>query len=354
MDTMKLLYPASPSEKPAPGRLKMADIAKLAGVSVSTVSRALAGSPLIPQAQREKIEAIARGQGYVVNAAARNLRTQTTQTIGIVLPMGHATGQAMTDPFLMEMVGHLSEEVIGRGYDILLTKIATPRDGWLNALIQSHRFDGMLMIGQSDQHVAIDGVARNYGPMVVWGERLSGQQYGTVGLDNLLGGRLAAEHLLALGRRRIRFLGPLGVPEVDSRYRGYLQAMAEGTQSAADVAQIDCRFTHESAYQTVLRMIDGGEPFDALFCASDVIAGGARDALSERGKTIPGDVALCGFDDVALARTLSPPLTTIRQDLGEAARVMVDMLFNKMKGQNPPSVFIPSRLIIRESTVGKN
>ena len=353
MDTMKLLYPASTSEKPAPGRLKMADIAKLAGVSVSTVSRALAGSPLIPQAQREKIEAIARGQGYVVNAAARNLRTRTTQTIGIVLPMGHETGQAMTDPFLLEMIGHLSEEVIHRGYDILLTKISAPKEGWLNALIQSHRFDGMLMIGQSDQHAAIEGASKTYAPVVVWGERLPGQQYTSVGLDNVLGGRLAAEHLLALGRRQIRFLGPVGVPEVDSRYRGYLQAMAEGAEAAGDVAQIDCRFTQASAYQTVLGLIDGGAHFDALFCASDVIASGARDALAERGRSIPDDVALCGFDDVAMARGMSPPLTTVRQDLAEAGRVMVDTLFRKLKGENPPSVFIPARLIVRESTIGK-
>jgi DNA-binding LacI/PurR family transcriptional regulator len=343
----------SASEKPAPSRLKMADIAKLAGVSVSTVSRALAGSSLIPQAQREKIEAIARGQGYVVNAAARNLRTRTTQTIGIVLPMGHATGQTMTDPFLLEMIGHLSEEVIHRGYDILLTKVSAPRDGWLNALIQSQRFDGMLMIGQSDQNAALEGVARTYAPMVVWGERLAGQQYASVGLDNVLGGRLATEHLLALDRRNVRFIGPVGVPEVDSRYRGYLQAMAEAAYPSTRTAQIDCRFTHASAYQAVIRLIDSGDSFDGLFCASDVIAGGAVEALAERGKSIPGDVALCGFDDVALARTMSPPLTTVRQDLGEAARVMVDMLFRKLKGENPPSVFITARLIVRESTVGK-
>lgn len=350
---MKLLYPMSTTEKPAAGRLKMADIAKLAGVSVSTVSRALAGSPLIPQVQREKIEAIARGQGYVVNAAARNLRTRTTQTIGVVLPIGHETGQTMTDPFLLEMVGHLSEEVIRRGYDILLTKISAPEEGWLNALIQSHRFDGLLMIGQSDQHTAVDAIARTYAPMVVWGERLPGQQYGTVGLDNVLGGRLATEHLLALGRTHVRFLGPVGVPEVDSRYRGYLQAMAESAHSAADTALVDCRFTRDSAYRTVQGLLDAGERFDALFCASDVIAGGARDVLVERGKRIPEDVALCGFDDVAMARTMSPPLTTIRQDLAEAAQAMVDMLFRRMGGETPPSVFIPARLIVRESTVGK-
>jgi DNA-binding LacI/PurR family transcriptional regulator len=250
------------------------------------------------------------------------------------------------------MLGHLSEEIVRRGYDILLTRISAPKDGWLNSLIQSHRFDGMLMIGQSDQHLAIDIIARTYAPMVVWGERLPGQSSGTVGLDNVLGGRLATEHLLALGRTRVRFLGPPNLPEVDSRYRGYLQAMAQGAGPAADTAQIECRFTRESAYRTVLGLIDRGVPFDALFCASDLIAGGARDALVERGRAIPGDVALCGFDDVALARTLSPPLTTIRQDLAEAARVMVDVLFRRLSGEIPPSVFIPARRIERQSTLG--
>ena len=349
---MNLSEPMAPSDKT--GRLKMADIAKLAGVSVSTVSRALAGSPLIPQAQRDKIEAIARGQGYVVNAAARNLRTQTTQTIGIVLPAGHETGQKITDPFLLEMIGHLSEEVIRRGYDVLLTKISAPRDGWLNTLVQSHRFDGMLMIGQSDQHRAIDGIAKTYAPMVVWGERLPHQVYATVGLDNVLGGRLATEHLIGLGRKSIRFMGPAQVPEVDSRYRGYLQAMAQSAHPAVSTDPIDCRFTDESAYEVMKGLIAAKTPLDALFCASDVIAGGARRALHDCGRSVPEDVALVGFDDVALARYMAPPLTTVRQDLAEAATVMVDMLFRRMQGEKAPSTFIPAKLVVRESTTGKS
>ena len=184
----------SDSESPTapPARLKMSDVARLAGVSVSTVSRALAGSPLIPKPLRDKIEAIAEEAGYAVNHSARTLRMQTTRTIGVVLPIGQQTDQRATDPFLIEMVGHLTDEVIKRGYDLLVSKAPAPRDGWLSSLIQSHRFDGMLMIGQSDQSAGLSDVARRYMPMVVWGERSPESAYCTVGVDNVYGGRASA------------------------------------------------------------------------------------------------------------------------------------------------------------------
>ena len=340
--------------KPATGlsRLKMSDISKLAGVSVSTVSRALAGSSLVPEALREKIEAIAQENGYAVNHAARNLRLQTTRTIGLVMPMGHETGQQITDPFLLEMIGHVSEEVIARGFDVLLTKVSKPTDGWLNGLIQSHRFDGLIMLGQSDQHAAIDDSARRYLPMVVWGEKLARQTYCSVGVDNVFGGRLATEHLLGLGRRHVRFMGPTHVPEVDSRYHGYREAMEDAGLGGAEAAAIDVRFTFASALETMRDLIRAKVKFDALFAASDVIAHGAMTALAEDGLTIPGDVAVCGFDDVTMARSLNPPLTTIRQDLVMASRVMADLLFQRMEGELTSSAVIPASLVVRASTSG--
>ena len=331
-------------------RLKMSDISILAGVSVSTVSRALAGSELVPMALREKITAIAAEHGYVVNQAARNLRLQTTRTIGIVMPMGHETGQRITDPFLLEMIGHLSEEIIQHGYDVLLTKVAQPADGWLSGLIQSHRFDGLLMLGQSDQHAAINDVAAGYLPMVVWGEKLKGQTYCSVGVDNVFGGRLATEHLLTAGRRVIRFIGPSHVPEVDSRYQGYLEAMTAAGAKPAMTALVESRFTFESAVEVVRGLIKAKVRFDGLFAASDVIAQGAMTALAEAGLTVPGDVAVCGFDDVAMARSLAPPLTTIRQDLGMASKLMVDLLFQRIDGELTSSAVIPARLVVRGST----
>ena len=279
-----------------------------------------------------------------------------TLTIGLVLPMGHETGQRMTDSFLMEMIGHLTEEVIHRGYDLLFSKISSPRKGWLPQLVQSGRFDGLLMLGQSDQHGEINDLADAYLPMVVWGERLPGQGYCSIGVDNVYGGRAATEHLLGLGRQNIRFLGPVNVPEVDSRYRGYLQAMAQAPLSLLQAGivsdPIACAFTHASAYHAVHEALSRGEKIDALFCASDVIAGGARMAIVESRLRIPDDIALVGFDDVAMAQNMSPPLSTVKQDLEIAARSMVDMLFRRMAGEETPSNVIPARLMIRESTVG--
>ena len=342
----------SDSESPTapPARLKMSDVARLAGVSVSTVSRALAGSPLIPKPLRDKIEAIAEEAGYAVNHSARTLRMQTTRTIGVVLPIGQQTDQRATDPFLIEMVGHLTDEVIKRGYDLLVSKAPAPRDGWLSSLIQSHRFDGMLMIGQSDQSAGLSDVARRYMPMVVWGERSPESAYCTVGVDNVYGGRLATDHLLSIGRRHIRFIGPTAVPEVAARHRGYLEAL-DGV-GAEPGEPILSTFAHVSAYEATRKLIESGQRFDALFCASDVIAGGAQRAVMDAGLRIPTDVAIAGFDDVPLAQYMSPPLTTIRQDLKVAANLMVELLFRRLDGTATPSSVIPARLVIRASTAG--
>ncbi|ESQ78938.1 LacI family DNA-binding transcriptional regulator [Asticcacaulis sp. YBE204] len=154
---------------PVAAPLKMADIARMAGVSVSTVSRALAGSPLIPKALRDKITAIADENGYVVNHAARNLRLKTTRTIGLVLPEDN--DRRLRDPGLLHLMGALTQEVFKRGYELLVLKTPTKRSGALKDLVQSQRFDGMLVLPDTavDQHEALNELARYYAPLVVWG-----------------------------------------------------------------------------------------------------------------------------------------------------------------------------------------
>ncbi|EGF93272.1 periplasmic binding protein and sugar binding domain of the LacI family protein [Asticcacaulis biprosthecium C19] len=328
----------------------MSDIAKMAGVSLSSVSRALGGSSLVPEPQRQRILDLAEAHGYSVNQAARNLRLRTTETIGLVLPMGHETGQKVTDPFLLELIGNLSEEVFHRGYDMLMSKNPAPRTGWLKSLVQSHRFDAMLVLGQSDQHDNINALAANYAPMVVWGERLPHQAYCSVGVDNALGGTLATEHLLSRGRRQILFLGPAQVPEVASRLRGYVEALTDFGLPPKPNQIIDAHFTYESAYETVCALLASRRKFDAIFAASDVIAVAAITALTKTGRRVPEDVAVCGFDDVAMARTMAPSLTTVRQDLRMGAQLMVDLLFRRMNGEKTTSAVIPASLIERAST----
>jgi DNA-binding LacI/PurR family transcriptional regulator len=344
----------------ASSRMKMSDIAALAGVSVSTVSRALAGNSLIPQRLRERIEELAENHGYSVNHAARNLRLQKTQTIGIVVPVAAETSQSITDPLLLQMIGHLTEEISQRGFDLLLSKINAPQKGWLQSLIQSHRFDGLLVLGHGGQHAALEEAAANYLPMVVWGERSASQAYCTVGIDNVQAGRTVTEHLISTGRKSIRFLGPVVEEtsakrfrniEVENRYAGYVEAVGQ-SGIAMNTVPLPCQLTHTATYEAVRAFLNKGEPFDALFCASDVVAGAARMALTEARIKIPDAVAIVGFDDVPMAQTLSPPLTTVRQDPGVAANLLVEMLFRRMAGERTPPNIFPARLVIRQSTVG--
>jgi len=155
----------------------MADIAKLAGVHFSTVSRALAGSPLVAKKKRDEILKLARERGYVINSTARNLRLQRSQTVSVVIPLGHEAGQALTDPFFVEMLGYLADEITQRGYGMFLQKILPPMDDWLPRLIASQRADGIIIIGQSTEHEAIETAASHYQPMVVWGGTLAHRRY---------------------------------------------------------------------------------------------------------------------------------------------------------------------------------
>ncbi|HJV41897.1 LacI family DNA-binding transcriptional regulator [Caulobacter sp.] len=327
----------------------MADIARMAGVSISTVSRALAGNPLIPKTLRDQIVELAQTHGYVVNQSARSLRLRKTDTIGVIIPLAHEAGQMISDPFFLEMVGRLADEITRRDYSVLLNKIITTEPGWLERIIQSHRADGLLLIGQSTQHEALNAVANTYRPMVVWGAQLPGQTYCSVGSDNVEGGRLAVAHLAAGGRRRIVFLGAIDAPEAAQRFVGYRKGLEEAGIAFDPALVVPAPYTVDEAQKAVTEFLASGAPFDAIFAFSDVIALAALRALAKAGRRVPADVAVVGFDDIVLAQHSTPPLTTVCQDLASGARAMVDLLFRRMAGQEAPSTLSPVRLVVRES-----
>jgi DNA-binding LacI/PurR family transcriptional regulator len=341
---------SDPATAPERGRLKMADIARMAGVSVSTVSRALAGNPLIPKPLRDQIVQIAQTHGYVVNQSARSLRLRKTDTIGVIIPLAHETGQLISDPFFLEMIGRLADEITRRNYAVLLHKVVVTEPGWLDRIIQAHRADGLLLIGQSNQHDVLNTVAQTYRPLVVWGAKLPGQTYCAVGSDNVAGGRLAVAHLAAAGRKRIAFLGATDAPEAAQRFDGYRQGLAEAGLAFDPALVVAAPYTMDEARRAIADFIATGADFDAVFAFSDVIALAAIAALTAAGKTVPGDVAVVGFDDIVLARHSAPPLTTVRQDLELAAREMVDRLFARMAGEPAGSALSPVELIVRGSS----
>jgi DNA-binding LacI/PurR family transcriptional regulator len=327
---------------------KMTDIARLAGVHVSTVSRALAGSALVERRLREKILAIAAKQGYVVNRAASNLRTSRTQTLSVVIPLAHEREQTLTDPFFTDMLGHLADEITRRGYGMYVEKVLPPMDEWLSSIIASRRSDGIVVVGQSTQEAAIERAAATYVPLVVWGGHLDKQRYCVVGTDNENGGRLATEHLLACGRRRIVFVGDPSIPEIRLRCAGYERALEAAGRGAAAPRVVKAHMTPAA----VRRFIRSGAKFDAVFAATDIIAISSMRALAAADLAVPRDVAVAGFDDIAMAAHVHPSLTTVRQDLALGASTLVDLLLRRIAGERTAAVILPARLVVRDSTGG--
>jgi DNA-binding LacI/PurR family transcriptional regulator len=327
----------------------MADLARLAGVHVSTVSRALGDSPLVEQGMRERILGLARQHSYVANAAARNLRAGRTETLSVVIPLAHEREQVLTDPFFAGMLSHLADAITRRGYGMHLQKVLPPMQGWLQRIVAERRSDGIIVIGQSTEHETLQQAARTTTPFVVWGGQLPKQRYCAVGTDNVQGGRLATQHLLSLGRRRILFLGDPAIPEIRLRCEGYAQALAQGSAGTAGANIVKAHMTPDAASAAMQAWLKKGKPFDAVFAATDLIAISALRVLTAAGRRVPDDVAIVGFDGLEMGAHVHPTLTTVQQDLARGAELLVDLLLKRIAGEDVKSVAMPGTLIVRES-----
>ncbi|UZW54383.1 LacI family transcriptional regulator [Sphingobium sp. JS3065] len=323
-------------------------MAKLAGVSTATVSRALANSELISETTRQRIQELARQTGFTVNPAARMLRTRQSNTIALVLPLGHEKGQHLSDPFFMAMLAYLADAVSQRGYDLLLKRIEPHQDTWLRKIIDSSRVDGVLVIGQSDQAAVLQDVGDSYEPMIVWGQWAPGQSYISVGADNVGGGRLAAEHLLSRGRRTLGFFGNTDAPEFAARYEGFRKVLPPEAHDAHVL--VPAHMTSHDAFAAAQRLFRDHPDIDGVFAGSDVVAMSVIRAAVAVGRAVPEDLSVVGFDDVPIAAQSNPPLTTIRQDLERGSTLMCELLFNRMKGEPCSSILLPPELVVRSST----
>jgi DNA-binding LacI/PurR family transcriptional regulator len=330
---------------------KMAEVARRAGVSLSTVSRALSGSPLISEETRRVVQAAAEHLDYRVDAAGSSLRTGQTRTIGVIIPLAHATRQSFSDPFFLEILGAIADELSAGGYNLLLTRVTNDPADWITDLARGRRADGVIVIGQSLHHDSLNRIAATGFPLVVWGARLPGQQYLTVGSDNVAGGHDAAAHLIAQGCRRIVFLGDPAAPEVGARLQGHLRALAEAGIDRMPQLEVPVRFGSDAAYHAIASLISAGVQFDAVAACSDVFAMSAMRALAERDLKVPADVAVVGFDDIPFSAFTTPPLTTIRQNCHAGARLLVENLLREIRHEPAATVVIPTELVVRASSL---
>lgn len=339
--------PDGPDADGAPVRT-ITDLAKLAGVSPGTVSRALAGKSVVNAKTRATIEELASTHGFRPNQMASRLRTQRTDVVGVVIPLGHERRQMISDMFFMSLLGQITDQLTERGYDLLLSRVIPDREpDWLGRISGSGMVDGILVIGQSDQFETIEAAVGKTKPFVVWGDHRPGQLHSVVGTDNHSGGRQAIEHLAQRGCKRLAFLGRTGPPEFAARYAGACEA-AEA--AGVELEQHDVHLAAGEMEAEIAAVLDGNKGrYDGVFAVADRIAIGFVDAMRGRGLSAPDDIAVVGFDDIPLAAQIRPTITTVRQDLAGGAKAIVDLLMRQLQGEDGGVVIMPPKLIKRES-----
>lgn len=344
-----------PTVAAAPGRpskVQMADIARLAGVSVSTVSRALAGSSLVNAETRGRIAELARSLNYSINIGAQNLRLGHNNTVAVIVPYDPHTRQHLSDPFFLSLIGSVADALTERGHDMLLTRVDADRLDQAAQVFHTGRAMGIVLVGQWHHHDQLNSMAVQGVPFVVWGAQLPQQLYATVGGDNFAGGRLATAHLLAGGAKRVLFMGDPELPEIGQRRDGWLAAHADAGLQADPALCLAAPFVIEQIQQAVADVVRRGLRFDALFAASDLMAMTAVSALRQHGVRVPEDVRVVGYDDIALAEHFHPALSTVRQPIADAGQALVQALLAQLAGERSRSIALPTTLVVRASSGG--
>lgn len=332
----------------AAGRPTLESVAARAGVSRATVSRVVNGLAVTASSEdavRRAIEEL----GYVPNHAARTLVTQRTDLIALVLP--ETTDRVFSDDqFFPGLVNGVSQELEQADKQLVLMLAGSPRShARIERSAAARHVDGVLL---ASLHGAdpLPAALTRIGIPVVCNERpLGSTTLPYVGVDNAGGAAAAVAHLVASGRTRIATIaGPQDMIGGIDRLTGYREALRDSDRRSI-VAVGD--FTQDSGEAAMRQLLDDDPALDAVFAASDLMAAGALKALRDAGRRVPDDVALVGFDDIALARYTSPPLTTVRQPIMEIGRQMARQLLRLVRGEDvEPTMTLPTELVVREST----
>lgn len=326
------------------------DVARLAGVSTATVSRALNDTGRIAPATRAAIDDAVAQLGYRPNTIARSLVTRSTQTIAMLLP-------DITNPFYAELVHGVQQLALEHDYTMLLcmTDGDPAQEEMYLDVLRAKQVDGALVDGLV---LPPDRIARFVAegfPIVCLDRDIDSAAVPLVQVDNREGARIATQHLLALGHRQIAHVRGPASGIADERVAGYRDALAAVGVAPDPRLVVAGDFTEEGGFHAVQRLLSSAAPFTAVFAANDLSAIGVLNALAQAGRPVPDAVSVVGFDDLRLASFTSPPLTTVHQPAQEIARRATELLFELVRGgtvEELKHLFEP-QLVVRESTAAR-
>jgi LacI family transcriptional regulator len=336
-------------------RVTIRRLAQLSGVSIGTVSRALNGYADVNPETRERIIRLARELDYTPAAAARSLKTQRSQVIGVFLETGEGHPD-LQHPFFHEVLVGLKNAIGSGGYDLLLFASENPGNGYGThsylKRCRHHNVEGAVLMGMDPADPEIRQLVRSDVPTVGVDVEVAGPATTYVISDNVDGAARVVRHFHAIGHRRIATItGLLETRPGADRLRGYRQALQACGLAYRDEYVAYGDFYAESGRRAMADLLTLDEPPTAVFAASDMMALGAIRAVSDAGLSVPADVSVIGYDDIQLAGHMNPPLTTVRQDkagLGATAgSALVQLIDGKLVAE---SSVLAVELIQRGST----
>jgi DNA-binding LacI/PurR family transcriptional regulator len=323
------------------------DIARIAQVSHPTVSRALQNSPLVNAQTAARIRKIADEAGYRASAVARGLVTRRTRTIGLVVT-------TVADPFASEVVCGIEQTANDFGYSVILADSnADPeRERKVVQSLAERRVDGIIVTSSRVGALYVPLLSQMMVPIVLVNDQYPGEFVHSVMIRNRDGMRAVAEHMIALGHRRIAYIGDrFGYQSDSERLAGYRAALGAAGLPAPDelVAQGDGGA--EGAMRAMEQLLAIAKAPTAVCCYNDMTALGAMRCLRNRGLRVPDDISIAGFDDLFFAAYTEPPLTTIRQPMRRMGQMAMESLLKLMEGkESVTQVQIEPELVVRHST----
>ncbi len=329
------------------------NIAQKLGISITTVSRGLAGYSDVSEETRKRILETAEELGYQPNLTARRLKKQRTDTLGFILP---TFGPRFSDPFFSEFIAGVGNKAAEHDYDLLVSTHAPHSEDEIRAYqraTQRDWVDGLIVIRTRIKDVRIRHLAENNFPFVAFGRTDLDFDYPFVDEDGVMGMELVTRHLIELGHRRIGLM----MPPADLmfsvfRLQGYQNAMRENNLPVESDWIVTGNLTQRSGAEMVDNLLAIQPRLTAIICGNDLMAVGAINRIQQHGLQVGKDIAIAGFDDIPTAAYVNPPLTTVAQPIYDIGRRTCAMLIDLINGRflEQPHVLLTPELVIRASS----